>query len=431
MHAPRVVQDRLVARSPAPQATPAALPQLIGNRNFSRLLARRKDKKPTKPKKPPPTEAELVQAAIDQAALSDAEREKLTTRDTAHTALEKAKQDVADVKARRKNKKITTAEAATEKAPLIKDQQAAQKVYNAALTRVSKNVKAKQDMETALVAAFPQHAADPRQAVVDWFSDIKPNATFLGHKISGQGSACPGVHKELLERLEKAEAKLKQRLEKAEDTLEGEEKAKKVEEKFKAMSLKIRSVGGLRPPSPATGGLLPSYHCFGLAIDIDPGSNPFARWDTHDVLKRATLLMTGTEYKIVTTRNSTVSAQYDDLRMASDALRDYFALLGKDEEAKKGAEARIEAQLRARPGAGTPGEAAEWKETIEADLKRLKGTDTWKRGDPTKTMMSLEKDLVLALTHPDGGGLLWGGTYSENAGGKDIMHFDWRGGSIQ
>ena len=255
-------------------------------------------------------------------------------------------------------------------------------------------------MEKALVKAFPQHSADPRKAVEAWFGDIVPDATFLGHPIVAQGSVSPGVHKELLAKLQAAEKDLE----------------------AKGKTVTIRNIGGLRPPSPATGGKLPSYHCFGLAIDIDGGSNPFVRGDTEPVVMRATLLIKGSEYDPLKTPQKDVGDQWSDMKAASDALRDYFALRGE------GAEARIEALLIAHPAARARGDAATWKKAIEDDLARLRKTDTWRRGDPTKTMMSLDKDLVLALTNA---GLTWGGMYKRPENGRDLMHFDWREGTIQ
>ena len=137
---------------------------------------------------------------------------------------------------------------------------------------------------------------------------------------------------------------------------------------------------------------------------------------------RATLLIKGSEYDPLKTPQKDVGAQWDDMKAASDALRDYFALRGE------GAEARIEALLAAHPAARARGDAATWKKAIEDDLARLRKTDTWRRGDPTKTMMSLDKDLVLALTNA---GLTWGGMYRRPENGRDLMHFDWREGTIR
>jgi hypothetical protein len=255
-------------------------------------------------------------------------------------------------------------------------------------------------MEKALVQAMPDHAGDPSQAVAAWFGDIVPDATFMGHAIEAEGSPCPGVHKELLERLKVAENDLK----------------------AQSKTPTIHSIGGLRPPSPATSGTLPSYHCFGLAIDIDASANPFVRGDSEPVVQRATLLMTGREYDPLGTPKASVRAQWGDMKAASDALAAYFALRGD------GAEVKIEAQLQAHPAARATGDAAAWKKLIEDDYTNLKPTDTWKHGDPAKGMLSLDLDLVLALTNA---GLTWGGMYQNPRDGRDLMHFDWRQGTIQ
>jgi hypothetical protein len=356
----------------------------------------------TKPKAKRPTLNldQLRQGAIDQAALTDRERELVAPLVAADASLAAVKQKIADVDKQRKRKTITAADANKAKAPLIKEQAADKTAYDAALKKTTKNVKAKLDMEKALVKAFPQHAGDPRKAVEEWFGNIVPDATFLGHPIEAEGSVSPGVHKELLEKLKIAE--------------------KDLADKGKPPT--IHSIGGLRPPSPATGGTLPSYHCFGLAVDIDASSNPFVRWDTQPVVKRATLLVKGSEYDPLGTPEKDVAAQWTDMKSASDAMRDYFALPGE------GAEAKIEALLAAHSKARAHGDAAAWRKTIEDDLAKLKKTDTWKHGDPSKSMLSLDRDLVLALTKA---GLTWGGMYRPAKAGRDLMHFDWRGGTIQ
>ena len=359
-----------------------------------------KRKAAPKAKRPALNVDQLRQAAIDQAALTDAEREVVAPLVAAAASLTAVKQEIADVDKQRKRKTITAADATKAKAPLIKEQAADKKAYDAALKKTPKNVKAKLDMEKALVKAFPQHTGEPRKAVEEWFGNIVPDATFLGHPIEAEGSVSPGVHKELLEKLAIAEKDLADN----------------------GKTPTIHRIGGLRPPSPATGGTLPSYHCFGLAVDIDASSNPFVRWDTQPVVKRATQLVKGSAYDPLGTPEKDVAAQWTAMKSASDALRDYFALRGE------GAEAKIEALLAAHPEARAQGDAAAWKKTIEDDLAKLKKTGTWKHGDPGKSMLSLDEDLVLALTKA---GLTWGGMYQPAKAGRDLMHFDWRGGTIQ
>ena len=363
--------------------------------------AKAKQRGAAKPKRAALTPDQLRQGAIDQATLTDAERELVAARDAAQAPLDEVNEQIAAINKQRKRGKITKAKATELKEPLIPTQAAAQKAYKAAAKKVDKHTNAKADMEKALAKALPQHAADPAKAVAAWFGDMVPDATFLGHPVEAElGSVCPGVHKELLAKLKVAE--------------------KDLEAKGKTPT--IHNIGGLRPPSPATGGKLPSYHCFGLAVDIDASSNPFVRWDTQGPVKRATLLMTGTEYDVLGTPEKDAGAQFDALEAASNALRNYFALRGD------GAEVRIEALLTAHPDARAKGDAATWKKKIEDDLTHLRKTDTWRRGDPAKTMLSLDKDLVLALTKA---GLTWGGMYRKPENGRDLMHFDWRGGTIQ
>lgn len=390
--APATAASPQLARAPA-QRRPGSAP----DRAAARILQRDSH---AKTKLKPPSLDELRQAAVDQATLTNDERALVAGEEAAKSGLGAVNTKIADIAKQRKSHAITKEEAATATAPLIGERTTAQKALTAAAGKIDKQVRAKADMETALVQAIPGHADDPRQAVAAWFAGIVPDATFMGHSIDAEGSPCPGAHKELVDRLKVAENDLK-----------GQGKTPT-----------IHSIGGLRPPSPATDGTLPSYHCFGLAIDIDASANPFVRGDTEPVVQRATLLMTGDEYDPLGPPKANVRAQWDDMKAASDALAGYFALRGD------GAEMKIEAQLRAHPAARDKGDAATWKKIIDDDYTHLKPTGTWKHGDPAKGMLSLDLDLVLALTNA---GLTWGGMYKRPQDGRDLMHFDWRAGTIQ
>jgi hypothetical protein len=381
-----------LARTPA-QRRPVSTPDRAGVRTLQR------DPR-AKTKSKPPSLDELRQAAIVQATLTEDERALVAGEEAAKSSLGAVDAKIAGIEKQRKSHAITKEEAAKATAPLMGERSTANKAVTAAAAKVDRRVRAKADMEKALVQAMPDHADDPSQAVAAWFGDIVPDATFMGHAIEAEGSPCPGVHKELLERLKVAENDLK----------------------AQGKTPTIHSIGGLRPPSPATGGTLPSYHCFGLAIDIDASANPFVRGDSEPVVQRATLLMTGREYDPLGTPKASVRAQWGDMKAASDALAAYFALRGD------GAEVKIEAQLQAHPAARATGDAAAWKKLIEDDYTNLKPTDTWKHGDPAKGMLSLDLDLVLALTNA---GLTWGGMYPNPRDGRDLMHFDWRQGTIQ
>ena len=396
--------ESVADRAPAPAASTQLArvaaqkrPVSVGDPGAARTLQRDPRAK-TKPK--PPSLDELRQAAVAQATLTDDERALVAGEAAAKSSLEAVDAKIAGIEKQRKGHAMTKEEAATATAPLTKERTTDQKAVTAASAKIDRRIRAKADMENALVQALPGHADDPSQAVAAWFGDIVPDATFMGHSIDAEGSPCPGAHKELVERLKVAENDLK----------------------AQGKTPTIHSIGGLRPPSPATGGTLPSYHCFGLAIDIDASANPFVRGDTEPVVQRATLLMTGTEYDPLGSPKATVRAQWSDMKAASDALAGYFALRGD------GAEVKIETQLRAHPAARDKGDAAAWKKLIEDDYTKLTPTDTWKHGDPAKGMLSLDLDLVLALTKA---GLTWGGMYPSPRDGRDLMHFDWRQGTIQ
>jgi hypothetical protein len=400
--------ESVADRAPAPSASPQLARASAQRRPVSasdpaavRTLQRDSHAKAKPPPKPPaPSLDELRQAAIAQATLTDDERALVAGEEAAKSDLAAVNAKIAGIEKQRKSHAITKEEAAKATAPLIGERTTATKAVTATAVKVDRRIRAKADMEKALVQAMPDHADDPSQAVAAWFGDIVPDATFMGHPIEAEGSPCPGAHKELVERLKVAENDLK----------------------AQSKTPTIHSIGGLRPPSPATGSTLPSYHCFGLAIDIDASANPFVRGDSEPVVQRATLLMTGSEYDPLGAPKDSVRAQWDDMKAASDALAAYFALRGD------GAEVKIEAQLQAHPAARATGDAATWKKIIDNDYTNLKPTDTWKHGDPAKGMLSLDRDLVLALTNA---GLTWGGMYPNPQNGRDLMHFDWRLGTIR
>jgi hypothetical protein len=264
--------------------------------------------------------------------------------------------------------------------------------------------RARMQMEDKLVEnVYPQSAAEPERALAAWFADIQPDATFLGVPIRGQKeSKSPGVHKALAEKLAVVEKAL------AADVNEG--------------VIRVRDVGGLRTPAPATGGSEPSMHCFGLAVDIDPASNPFVREGSAVPIANARLLMSGKAFNILDAPNHDAGRQWEELNQTSEDMREYFAL------GEAGDTAGIEARLEASPAARAKGDAAWWLQRIEDDLKWLRALKgTWKT-DPKQGLMTLNKKLVTTLV---GAGLRWGGQFDWSAepgkgDGKDIMHFDLR-----
>lgn len=288
------------------------------------------------------------------------------------------------------------------------------------------NDAAKQAMEGGeeLTAQMVESIASAGKTVDEWFADHVPDATFLGLRIRKGGGRVPGVHQVLVDRLQLAEAALR-------DKFPGKGDGEIRQE------LGIRSIGGLRRPKKATGGSTPSLHCFGLAIDINAGTNPFVGYkkvssDVDDkklhaqftanrsprIIERAMLLLHGEAFNIEKklAKGRPIEELYDIHEKASDALADYLSLAGADAETLAPHVARATA-------AGDSHDAAWWQERIQTDADVIKYYDFGEHDAPEETgYMDLPKELVLALTGP--ADLLWGGEYKK---AKDIMHFDVRG----
>lgn len=271
--------------------------------------------------------------------------------------------------------------------------------------------------------------------IESWFADLYPSATFLGLPITGNRFAFKkkklgGVHKELYERLKVAEKIL------ADET--GLAVAELADE------LGIEGVSGLREVEPATGkseGV--GLHSLGLAIDLDAkgGSNPYLRGKSVDPLKRATTLIKygdstkfevkgeasrGTGKSSLEKRVTQADAWYDVMRDASKSLEVYLAFETKTEVTVGSKTLKLEELAKAYGAAtGDSKSVADWQTQIAEDRKQLKGGDFGK-GDPGKGFLNLDKRLVMALVKA---GLTWGGTLGSP--GKDLMHFDYRSGTIE
>jgi hypothetical protein len=355
-----------------------------GGRTLRALNLERDDKTPAGKKKRGDSVEQDREDAVEQASLTAEERE--TSLADTGTDLGEVAAELKQLDADRKAKTITQEEYKAAKGPLQK--------------RVAelKRAKARWEIEGELKEIAKRKGQPEETAVEDWFQQIEPDATFLGVPIgASSGSASPGVHKQLADKLRAAEAELEAHPERD--------------------AIQIHRIGGLRPPKPATGGTRVSMHCYGLAIDIDADANPFVRGDSAEPIERARLLISGIEGFVVSKgRKADAGAQWDVLEAASEDMRTYFALTD---------EAAIEGYLSKSPGAQKLGDAAWWKAQIAKDEKALRGRETWHAADPTKGMMTLHKVLVETLVKH---GLDWGGQYG---GGKDIMHFDYRSGDIK
>lgn len=301
-------------------------------------------------------------------------------------------------------------------------------------TQTQQTTTGTEEDRAALAAVL--EGLDPPQTVETWFASMVPNATFLGKTIRATSAGgVPGVHKELHDKLKEAERRLMAKY-------PGKTAAQI------GTDLDLRDIGGLRKPKKATGKQTPSYHVFGLAVDIDPGTNPFVgnakvkkkKGMTKEkkaeltanrsprIIERAMLLLHGetfdVEAKLATTKgvSATIKAleSYDIHRRASDALSSYLKL-ADDLEGPT-----LRGLVEARLAAGDTNDLAWWKTRIRTDRDQIGNWDFGNAPHPEDTgYLDISRDIVEALVTS---GLTWGGTYNKD---KDIMHFDWRSGTIQ
>jgi hypothetical protein len=274
------------------------------------------------------------------------------------------------------------------------------------------------------------------QTYEGWFGDIIPNATFLDVPISPSGGTTSGVHRELAARLALAEAHLSRQF-------PGLSKAQI------AGKMGIYQIAGVRPPKSSTGGSQPSAHCFGLAIDINHPTNPFVGnmkpkrkkkmteeekrkyqdYLTHRsprVIERAMLLLHHEHFDVesrISVKGPGRAAQLWEIHhRASETLAEYLRLADDLQGQKL---SNLVSRLNASGKDGR--DLATWRTLIGEDRTLLVHWDFMHHKAPQLGgYLDLGKELVVALI--DVAGLLWGGEY---AGAKDMMHFDWRGGTIK
>jgi hypothetical protein len=239
------------------------------------------------------------------------------------------------------------------------------------------------------------------KTVEEWFAGIDTSATFLGKPIEASSGSVPGVHQVLVDRLRRVEARLVKELGASSPAECGRQ-------------LHVYSISGLRKPSTATGGSLPSMHCYGLAIDINYRGNPYFQPGAKaaPVVTSAVRLISGKNIDVFGKPPRNAGTAWEGFHEASDYFKAYLAL--RDPARRKGLEA-----LAARVGRSS----ADLQAQIAKDHKELYHKSSFVRRDPAKGFLDLDKRLVVALVET--GGLLWGGMYAHK--GKDLMHFDWRG----
>ncbi|MFH1085630.1 MAG: hypothetical protein V1772_07695 [Chloroflexota bacterium] len=188
-----------------------------------------------------------------------------------------------------------------------------------------------------------------------------------------------------------------------------------------------------------------SYHVFGLAIDVAPGTNPWLADPSLSATNRhryvwttwRAVWLTGSDAAAIWPAQSAewasaagadTAALYQRFSATNAAVRSYFGLLGNAEQL----EARVQAlaDAPARPPSTHPytppqpsietlqgkGEAA-WQTVMGGDR------DAWPVTPATGGFMSLRQELVEAMR---GAGLSWGAAELGRTESGDFMHFDLR-----
>ncbi len=277
-----------------------------------------------------------------------------------------------------------------------------------------------------------------------WWGGMVFDAAFLDVPIQKSGGDVAGVHSELYARLQIAEQRLIKRF-------PGLSKGQI------AGLMGIYKIAGLRPPQKATGGSAPSFHCFGLAIDINHPTNPFvgnkkatldankdktvtaaeqAKYDEYvqnrspRIIERAMFLLHAEAFDVekaiaVPAEKSKdpvarAGAQWEVHHKASEALAEYLRLADDLDGT------RLKDLVDTRRKGGDTRDLEWWKQRIKDDKVLITPYDFMHHKAPEKTgYMDLGKELIEALAGD--AGLLWGGAYQEE---KDMMHFDWRKGTI-
>ena len=293
-----------------------------------------------------------------------------------------------------------------------------------------------EEFETALHQATHAGSENVRTAIAatlreidkdlpTWFGEIITDATFLGVQIrASQKGKVHGVHRSLFDVLQRAERNLL-----------GSHPGHTAKELGR--DLGVRSIGGLRPPSKATGGEAPSLHCFGLAIDINPGTNPFIGYKKADkksprykelltnrsprIIERAMRLLRGESFNVeIPLPTTSVGAAWDLHHLASETLAEYLRLADDP-----GGEALRNLVARAQSRGDTES-LSWWQNRIATDRKYIPNWDFPSHPNPQQLgYMDLRRELVVALV---GAGLRWGGQYDR---AKDIMHFELANGPIR
>lgn len=296
-----------------------------------------------------------------------------------------------------------------------------------------KDAKAHLDADTAAQAVGYEDYADYEADFID--EDVVDNkkfdaVTFLGVSMK-QGKSDGRAHPYLVERLRVAETYLHQRFKTTDnaevikrigwnksggtayetDALNLRGRAERKEDKAKG----IKHLDKVDPKS--------HQHTMGLAIDIDPGHNPWVYrggagndwYDKHFEIAAALFGGSAITAADMTTWSDQSSTEelHAKITKSSDAFGSYLKLLNSDEETiQKQIEARYEKDPAKAKG-------------LAADAKKF---GAWFHGEHNggnaSELTNISMDLLVALR--DVAGLSWGGMEMGHTQNGDFMHFDCR-----
>jgi len=257
------------------------------------------------------------------------------------------------------------------------------------------------------------HAGSNRR---DWEGGYRA-ANFLGIRISR------GIHRELDDRLDLAADHLR--------TLHPDTPDAEI-----ANRIGLYSISGRRNPRNAVGGNSITNHAYGLAIDVNYRGNPFIgrSAEVDEILNRVSQLILGREFHIRQQQTGTAEEIRANYAEVSQALQRYFRfyldsdwaglweLVNGDELEAMPDPHNLEAYNVLRPQ----------MDQIEADYNNdalrndFATNDANNPRDPAAGFIDLSQQLLEAMVGH--AGLTWGGQYRR---GKDMMHFDWRSGTIR
>ena len=244
--------------------------------------------------------------------------------------------------------------------------------------------------------------------------------TFLGRTVRR------GLHQELANRLTLAETSLQADFPTLTLTQIGD-------------NIGLDTITGRRILTSAVGGTTLSYHSYGLAIDVNYTANPFIGRSvgSDTVINDIHLYMTGNEFHLRGAQTGTVEEIRSRYEAASAQFARYFGMRGDNDLIRAFLAERGEVAGSTHPDLVNPWQVEDDAKVLalsnQIELHALNAdllSDMQMTGGAQRALSSgftdLTTELVSSLT--GAAGLYWGGEYRT---GKDLMHFDWRQGTVR